>query len=934
MFGLPLPFAEARVLNRLLPLLLLVTGMTGLCYEVVLSRLLALHLGSSGASQAVTLAAFLGGLALGAVLAGRAADGWLGRWARPTLAYAALEAGIALWMLVFPAVADAVFGAFGALAADLEPGSPATVVLRLTVAAVLVLPLSSAMGATLPVLAAGVERMDPAHGVQLVSRYYYLNAAGAAVGAGLAGFVLIEQFGLELPLTLGAMLNLAVAGLVYLLAKHALPVPALDPTTPVEARIVLPPDVVALPVPQTTLSAVQGDSLGLRPLLLAAWATGFVSLCCEIVWTRLGGLLLGASVYAFAAMLCIVIAGISAGSALATAAIARGRRAAHVLAFSQAVAAAATFVLVARLDDLPIDLLGLRTRLAPLPENYSAWLIVGGGFVALHLLPAAMALGAAFPALLAAARDAGVRTDRATAWILASNTTGNLMGALTGGFFLMPLLGLEYALLLGGVLSLLVAVAVLPRPRAPRLLVPLVALGLAALVTFVLAPPDPDLAELGLFRQRPRTLAEIPNIIKNLRAQQHLFREDGKDASILVSRAPNGSLVFRTNGKTDGSTGDTTTQIMLGHLGFLFAPAARDVFVVGLGTGQTAAALASHPGVRVTVAELTPAVVTVARLFAPYNHSVLDNKAVRVVVADAREVLRSVPPASLDLVVSEPSNPWVVGVADLYTVEHFQRVRERLRPGGVLVQWIHTYEISNDTLRAILCTMHQVFPHVHVFRMGSGDLALVGAARELALDVAAAERVLAEPSVAAELASHTHRAVPTSLDHWLVTQLCGPSTVNAVCARFAAPLQERFPRVEYDAPRDFFAATQAERLVGRLDTRVGAAPADTVLAGLVQSRPLDAQRRASLHAFLLAGDQVRERLLVAALGPQSALPIELAGVLDALPEPATLTPQRLSQYCAWLREKALWVLERQQTQLGAISERPAVLAWRAACRKP
>ncbi|MSP93607.1 MAG: methyltransferase domain-containing protein, partial [Myxococcales bacterium] len=676
--------------------------------------------------------------------------------------------------------------------------------------------------------------------------------------------------------------------------------------------------------------------------------TGFVSLCCEVVWTRLNGLLLGASVYAFAAMLFVVIAGISAGSAIASRALQRGVLPARVLSVSQAIAAAATFGLVARLAPLPVDLLGLRTRLAPLVENYDAWLLLGGGFIALHLLPAAMALGASFPALLAAASRSGVRTDRATAWILASNTLGNLTGALGGGFLLMPWLGLEYALLLGGALSLAIALVTAWRAGTPRDLAAPIVIGVVAALLFALQPPDTGPVQWGLFRQRQQKLATISGTVAGLASQQTLFREDGKDASVVVTRYPNGILVFRTNGKADGSTVDVVTQVMLGHLGLLFGtPAApgtgRDVFVVGLGTGQTAAALAVHPDARVTVAELSPSVVDVARLFRRFNHDVLRHPRVHVVVADAREVLRSFAPASLDLVVSEPSNPWVVGVADLYTIEHFQRVRERLRPNGVLVQWIHSYEISEGVLRAILCTLHSVFPHVAVFRMDEGDLALVASAqpqglhRPTAGDLDAAERTLLQPEVQGELASHGQAKVPRTLDHWLATQLCGPATVADICGGFAGALEERFPRVEYEAPRDFFAGTKADAFVRRLDTRIGDGRSgrvpDTALVAHLQRKPLDAARRASLHDFLASGGHERERPLVAATAPAGEMPVDLAAVLDALPDPQTLTPQKRARYCVWLHRQAPWVLDRQHTALGPLDPRPSVQAWPAQCRR-
>jgi spermidine synthase len=829
----------ARLLDRLIPALLVLTGATGLVYQVVIGRLFALHLGSSGASLAVTLATFLGGLSLGAALAGRSAVRGLTRVAQPVLVYALLEGCVGLWALALPGLSERAFTAFWAALQGQDPSTAGVLVAKLAVATGLILPLSTAMGATLPVLAAGVERMEPVRGVLLVSRYYAWNAAGAAVGALLAGFWLIEALGLELPLTLGALVNLLVALAVW--------------------RVFRDRPVVAGPGTAQAHDLSAGSAP--RSLVFAAFATGLVALTCEVVWTRLHALLLGASVHAFASMLCVVITGIALGSALSARAVSKGCDAATVLWATQGLAGIAGLVLVLRLDAMPVDL--LRLRMGHGVGDYGAWLALSGGYVALHLLPSALALGAAFPALLAAARARGLRTDRATAWMLAANTAGNLVGALGTGFLILPALGLRTTMATGALLSL--AVAVLVAPRTGRLVfrtLP-VALAAVAMVVLTVVPHDPDRMHMGLYRGAARSDHDIAARITNASSGQTLYRQDGNDASVLVKQYGPEQCKFRINGKADGGTGDVNTQVMLGHLGFLLRPGARGVLVVGLGTGQTAAAVASHPGTQVTVAELLPELVEVGRLFARWNEAVLQNPRVTVVVADAREVLRTRREQSLDLVVSEPSNPWVVGVADLYTLQHFDLVRSRLRPGGLLVQWIHVYELSDAALRSIVCTLHAVLPHVAVFRTKQSDLALVASAEPMPLAATAADVALAEPAVQRSLQSHRAPTLPTTLDTWLVNQMSGPATVAQLCKGFDAPLHALFPQLEYRAPRDFYAGRRADKVMLALDTRLDTHP-DTWLPARLAALPLDAERRAALCQFLLANDRDGEQPLAQA----------------------------------------------------------------------
>ncbi len=902
------------MLSRIVPLLLFLTGMTGLCYEVVLGRLLAQHVGSSGASQAVTLATFLGGMALGTVLAERVLRPRVFLSKQPLRGYAVLEAAIGLWALALPWLSDVAFAGFSHVAEGLEPGGFASTVAKLVLCALLVLPLTLAMGATLPVLASGVERLQPADGVRLVSRYYVLNAGGAALGAALAGMWLIEALGLHLPLQVGGAINVGVAILAW----------TLSPRMPREE------------VAPGQLPAVQSGQGVPMDLCMAALATGFVALCSEVLWTRLVGLLLGSSAYAFSFMLVVTISGISLGSAVASWRLNRGANPARVLSFSQAAAGLGTTFLLIRLDRLPILLAELRLGIPANPEHYLQWLLTGFSVIALHFLPAAMALGAAFPALLAAARSRGAATDRATAEILGWNTFGNLIGALGCGFVLMPALGIESALLVGAVLSIAVSLAVGHRPRSwTDMAIPGVAAVIMGAVLLV-AMPDGRYLTRGLFQQRSIAPAEVEATAAKYAAYfVQIYRSDGKDATISVNASRDGQMSLETNGKSDGGTGgDVYTQVFAGLIGLMHQPDAKDAFMVGLGTGQSAGAMASDAALKLLVVELSPAVVDAAQLFKVANDDVHHNPRVKIAVADAREVLHTLPDHSLDIVVSEPSNPWVAGISDLFARESFARMAAKLRPGGVLVQWLQTYETSDDTFRSVLCTMHQVFGHVAVYRMSVGDLALVGSPAPLSIDFVKADALLQSPGVQRYLKRLDRPDVPRTLSQVVAAQLTKGAAVDQFCQGFTEPLREERPTIEYRAPRDSFARQTALRATRRLDGRSGrvdAQFADTELARLFRERSPSQAEQTALFQHLTAFGHPLDSALEASLMPFADWPAGMRKQLDHLPPFATASEELRTKTCKRLREHLSWLLRAPRTAVGPTARDPAVEAWAEGC---
>jgi hypothetical protein len=414
-----------------------------------------------------------------------------------------------------------------------------------------------------------------------------------------------------------------------------------------------------------------------------------------------------------------------------------------------------------------------------------------------------------------------------------------------------------------------------------------------------------------------------------------VYRSDGKDATISVNAARDGQMSLETNGKSDGGTGgDVYTQVFAGLVGLMHQPEARDAFMVGLGTGQSAGAMASAAQLKLLCVELSPAVVDAAQLFKVANDDVHHNPRVKIAVADAREVLHTLPDHSLDIVVSEPSNPWVAGISDLFARESFERMASKLRPGGVLVQWLQTYETSDDTFRSVLCTMHQVFGHVAVYRMSVGDLALVGSPSPLTIDFTKADALLQSPGVQRYLNRLNRPDVPHTLAEMLAAQLTRGSAVDGFCKGFDAPLREERPTIEYRAPRDSFARQTAIRATRRLDGRSGRPGTDfndTELGRLFRERPPSEDAQKALFQHISKLDHPLDAALGPALLPFAEWPAKMRKQLEGLPDFATATPTQREATCKELRTHLAWLLRAPLTAVGPTARDPGATAWATGC---
>lgn len=704
------------------------SGAAGLVYEVTWTRLLTLAMGHGLAASSTVLAAFMGGLAIGAFAAGRVAHGMQPR--RALLAYVALESLVVLLAISLPMTLSLATPLFAAAYQDGEGGAWFGLV-RVALCSALLLPPAIAIGATFPVAVRYLAHAHPS-AAGVAGKLYATNTIGAAVGALLTGFVLLPAFGISTTLWLGVATTLASIVLAIATTGRHAPsslsdaAPMASPTGPSAE----PAGLGDLTTGRRTAgrsgrARLTAPEPQVHPRTLAVLVivsvTGIVTFSAELAWTRVFALVMGPSTYAFAATVAVFIGGLALGAAAG--AIASGRIRHHDAALSVVLALAAVamaWAVTAAGTWLP------RRVLADFAAASSGGLLLRHVWLAaLMIVPAAVAIGAVFPLALKVA-GGGAAPSRRIGAIYALNTIASVLGALLTGFVMIPSVGLEWTLRLATMLLVMAGGCALWRSSGSHVLRTSAAvLGLAALVAACGgASWDRDLLASGSYKYA----SEVPSgldVETALRAGTLVYYKDGPIGTVAVKRLT-GALSMSIDGKVDASTaGDMLTQKLLAHLPLLLHAQPRDVAIIGLGSGTTLASALTHAVRTVDALEISPEVAEASRFFTGGLPSPLDDPRTRLIVADGRTHL-TLSKRHYDVIVSEPSNPWMAGVASLFTREFFEAASARLSPDGILCQWVNTYDISLRDLQSVVATMASVFPHGTLWLVGEGDLLILG----------------------------------------------------------------------------------------------------------------------------------------------------------------------------------------------------------------
>ena len=675
----PPPIAALGLRRRVDPIWVLLFGLSGLAclvYETVWLRRLALVLGGSAVSSTVTLATFMAGLALGSLLVG-AGVRRLERWspARISVGYGGLEGAAALWALGFPVFFGLVAQSSGGL-------------LWVGCIALLLVP-ATCLGATWPLVA----RVGATEGATAL---YVANTVGAVLGVLAATFVLLPTLGVRGTELLAASLG----GVIALVAV----VRGLS-TDPVVSRAGV-----------AGVQETRREPIARWRALLAVAVAGLSALGLEVVWFRLAGVALGASVQTFGVVLATFLAAVSAGAWLGGRWPSDPHRA-----------------LGLALGGLGLAALGGAMTWGFIPYGVAGFYVLWGpdGLSLGAAVLAAIAMGGAPVAsgmvfsLAVRATEARIREDASALYI--ANTAGAIAGAATAGLMLLPALEMHGTVVVFAVCAALAGWLVSGRPAI------LLACGFLALVQ---PGWDARLYAVGLHLAVSDFASLSPVDIRRFADEgwDLLSYEQGMTAAVAVGESRrSGNRWLSINGKVDASTGDDMpTQELSGELPLRVHGSASEVLLVGLASGVTAGAVLRESTVeQLTVLELEPSVVAASRFFDHVSGAPLDDARTRVVIDDARSFLQQ-SPRTWDVIISEPSNPWITGVSNLFTREYWALVSERLRPDGVFCQWVQLYGMGPDEFQGLVRTLADVFPRVWLFETISGsDILLIAARQDL-----------------------------------------------------------------------------------------------------------------------------------------------------------------------------------------------------------
>mgnify|MGYP001251455327 CR=1 FL=1 len=767
--------------RQLFNLLVLMSGFSALTYEVVWSRHLALLFGTSMLAVATVTATFMAGLALGSLLFGKYAD----HHPAPLRLYALLELGIGGSALLFPVLLELITSLYLAL----PENSVIAPLVRPLLAALALLPAATCMGGTLPVVSRFLHEQRFS---RLVGRLYALNTLGAVAGALACGFLLIPNLGMNLTQGLAIAINLGIALTAWTLHKGAAQ----------SSAVPLPPPPNHVPQPQHR-----------RWALSAAALVGLVALAYEMLWTRLFLLFLGNTTYAFATILGVYLLGLALGSALYARFLTQ--RSTPPRMFFTLLSLQTLFVLSSLFS---YDRFALLFESIHLQADGRWWLLASLSFlvVALAILPPALFSGALLPATLRLLYRNPENAAESVGQVLCWNTAGAVAGSFIG-VYAVSVWGLAGAF--KGVSAIALLLMVLFGIRfhtqlSPRLVASMV--GITLLVLIVPVRWNQGLLNSGIY-----VYAHYYHNQGGLNAPQALQQPtdvvEGLETTAAFYRSAEGYKEFRVNGKSDGGTrpGDMATQVLLGQLPMLLHSEPQENLVIGLGTGITLNQVLDTPEAYVDAVEISPEVIRISRHFSVENQQVLDSPRVNLHIKDGRNLLLTAT-RTFDVIISEPSNPWQAGNANLFTREFYALAGSRLQADGIFCQWLPLYDLSASQLKIALRTLSESFPHLRSFVLG-GDMILLGSFDPLQVN----SQQLAERFERAETRNHLAQAGISSPAELLGRFYFGNTALIRDVAGNAPVNTDNHPHLEFSRQTGLSHARDNLRMLVEARTRLG-----------------------------------------------------------------------------------------------------------------
>ncbi|MFZ2198421.1 MAG: hypothetical protein WAV13_11850 [Thermodesulfovibrionales bacterium] len=678
------------------------SGFSGLIYESIWTHYLKLFLGHAAYAQSLVLAIFMGGLALGSYISSRYSP----HWKNLLRAYALAEGAIGILALIFHEIFSGMLSISYSAVIPAIGSASAIEIYKWTVSSLIIFPQTVLLGMTFPLMSAGLLRTFPESPGRSISLLYFTNSIGAVLGVLVSGFVLIRLVGLPWTIRIAGVINILVAALVLMIIKD------------------VPASFAA--AAKTAAKSALLDKRRLVSLLAVALGTGMASFIYEMGWLRMLSLVLGSSTHSFELMLSSFILGLALGGLWIQRRIDGLENPLRYLALVQVVMgifAISTLAVYGNLFEVMQWLVG---RLPKTGTGYLMFNLSSHAISLVIMLPATVCAGMTLPLITYILMQRG-HGEKSIGAVYASNTVGAILGVFFAVHIGMPFLGLKGLLISGAALDIALGLALVWAGSSAFPNIAAICITAAGIAAVVLAgfffELDAHKMASGVYRQ-----GEILSP-----ATKVLYHQDGKTASVSVTLGGS-SLAIRTNGKPDAAimvdatglpTEDESTMVLLGALPLSIYPGARTVANIGFGSGLTTHSLLGSQLIeRVDTVEIEPFIVDAAKWFRPMVESAFTDSRSRIYIEDAKTFF-STHKSRYDIIVSEPSNPWVSGVSGLFSEEFYEYICQYLNEKGLFVQWVQLYEIDPDLVASIFKALSGRFEDYVVYAPNNHDLIII-----------------------------------------------------------------------------------------------------------------------------------------------------------------------------------------------------------------
>lgn len=695
-------------MKLLIYLLFTLSGFIGLIYESIWSRYLKLFFGHSFYGQVLTLIIFMGGLGLGSFIGGK----YIKKFKNPFYVYGAIELIIGLGAISYHNFYIFSTNIFYKNITSLELPNIFLVFIKIIITLINTFPLAILLGMTFPCIAIAMLRLTKDNGRTSLSVLYFTNSIGAGIGILFSSYFFIPRFGLIGALTLSGSLNILIALCFYFISRNYSYEDSLSDKKNIDN------------IEEIKINNIS-ESFKYY-LLLISFMTGFSSFIYEIGWIRLLSLVMGASTHSFDLMVSSFIIGLAFGGIFSKQILKKSENIILSLAFIQIAMGIMATISIYFYEFFfefirQSNFIFMRTEIAYNIYSFFKYLLC-----LLMITPTSFFAGMTLPILTFIAINFN-KDEKYTGFIYGWNTFGAILGSFLGGIVVLPLLQIKFTIISGALIDILIGFIILQFFTDNKNLKKiLISVSLIILIPSLFFRYEDNILSSGYFRNTVKLNDDVKTILK-----------DGKTASISFHEDTY-QMMLKTNGKTDSSfskdssrlIGDEVTQAALALLSAKSLNEPYNASIIGLGGGFTSHyLLADNLLKELDIIEIEKEVFNLAKGFLPYNRRTYEDPRVKFYFEDAKTFFYN-HNKKYDIIISEPSNPWVSGVSSLFTDEFYKSVNKFLNQYSVFVQWLHIYEFDPDILLSIFKALDMNFVNFHVYRYNM-DIVVIASNQKL-----------------------------------------------------------------------------------------------------------------------------------------------------------------------------------------------------------